>query len=577
MANILGLTLCTHDSSAAIIKGRELVAAVAEERLNRLKHYPHFPELSIAYCLNEAKLTTQDIEHVVIPFHPTCHLAERLKFLFCFKGPANLIRRARFIKYLTQISLIEKERARKMFPKARIHFIEHHMAHAASAYFASPFSDAAILTIDGKGEWSTMLLAGGQENRISKIEEMLYPYSLGLVYLAFTHYLGFNTMDEYKVMGLAPYGSPVYIDFFRKALKFSKKAIVDVDLDIMRHPGYSPGEWNRDYFSQKTVSYFGPPRKYGEPVEQRHMDIAASLQLRFNEIGIEIARRIYLLTRKKYLCMAGGVALNGVMNWKIKNEGIFKEIFVQPAAGDDGLAVGSALYLHSKLHNRRELLFKNPYLGPEFSDTQIQKELDTARLEYCKLKDPAYAAATLLKDGYIIGWFQSRSELGPRALGNRSILADPRKAENKDIVNARIKFREEFRPFAPSILEEHIDDYYINGNGYASKYMLLVVPVKPGKEKTIPAVTHIDGTGRVQTVNKQDNLLYYSLLRYFYELTGVPVVLNTSFNVKGEPIVNSPVDAIRCFFSTGLDFLIMGDFLLFKKPIPDNIKKMMTA
>jgi carbamoyltransferase len=430
------------------------------------------------------------------------------------------------------------------------------------------------MTMDGRGEWATMLLAAGEGKNIRKIKELYYPASLGIFYLAFTHYLGFDTHDEYKVMGLAPYGNPKYMDFFRKALKFSENTIVEMDLSLLQHPGYLPVAWGKKYFSDKVVSMLGPARNPKEPMTQHHMDIAASLQARFNEIGIDIARYLRSLTGKENLCLAGGVAFNSVMNWKIKDSGLFRNMFVQPAAGDGGLSVGGALYIKNViLGDDKAVSFDHAYWGSEYAEPEIQKEVETARVEYIKLKDPSAAAATLLKEGNIIGWFQGRSEFGPRALGNRSILADPRKAENKDIVNARIKFREEFRPFAPSILEEKVDDYFVNCKDKPSSYMLFVAPVKKGKEGVIPAVTHVDGTGRVQTVSRASNPRYYELIKRFGELTGVPVVLNTSFNVKGEPIVNSPVDAMRCFYTTGLDYLIMGNFLLYKKPVSDAVRK----
>lgn len=579
MPNILGLSACSgHDSAAALIKDGKLIAAVEEERLNRLKHYSDFPELSIRYCLREARLSPGDVDYIGIPWHPTAHALRRLGFRFFHNGLKGLIRirrRSYFLAHLKNQALAYENMMRKSFPRAKVIYIEHHMAHAASAFFASPFKEAAILTMDGRGEWSTALLAQGEGNSIKKMQELFYPSSLGLLYATFTMYLGFELNDEYKVMGLAPYGSPKYIDIFRKAIRFSEKHIVDIDPELMRHPGYAPVAWGKDYYSDKIVSLFGPPRAPGSPIDQRHMDIASSLQARFNEIGLEIAQHLHSLTGKEYLCMAGGVALNGVMNYNIKSKGPFKDLFVQPASGDGGASLGSALYIQKIVcGDTKEFLFENAYWGPDYNNAKIKEELDNARLDYISLKDPAYLAAFLLKEGYIIGWFQGRAELGPRALGDRSILADPRKAEYKDIVNARIKFREEFRPFAPSVLREYTDDYFIGCNGPAADYMLLVAPVKEGKEKEIPAVTHVDGTGRVQAVDKKTNPLYHSLIKHFYDLTSVPVILNTSFNVKGEPIVTSPTDALRCFFSTGLDYLIMGDFLIFKRPLPDQIKRL---
>ncbi len=580
MANILGLSISIldHDSSAAILKDGRLIAAVEEERMNRIKHYGGFPEKSIKYCLETAGLKPEDIDYVGIPFHPTVHMLKRLKFVLTYGRLKYLPRRSLFVLNLSRSSLRDKNKCMRMFPNAKIVFIEHHLAHAASAYYVSHFPEAAIFATDGRGEWTTTMLAYGEDSKIIKLKEQYFPTSLGQFYYAFTSYLGFKQHDEYKVMGLAPYGSPKYLDFFRKALKFSEKNVVDIDLSLVQHPSYAPIEWGSRYFTEKVVSELGPPRLPSEPIETRHMDIAASLQERYNEIGVEIANYLYSLTKKDYLCMAGGVALNSVMNYRIKTQTPFKDIFIQPAAGDGGLSVGCAFYIQNMILNQKTSFhFDHAYWGPESSNEEIEKELKISGVEYVELKDPSYVGAYLLKEGYIIGWFQGRTEFGPRALGNRSILADPRKAENKDIVNARIKFREEFRPFAPSVLEEYADEYFIDCNGGAAPFMLLVPPVRPGKENVIPAVTHVDKTGRAQVVSKKANPLYYSLIKHFYNFTGVPVVLNTSFNVKGEPIVNSPVDAMKCFYTTGLDFLIMHNFLLFKKPIPENIKEIIRS
>lgn len=568
--NILGLSICSgHDSSAAVIKGGKLIAAVEEERLNRIKHFSGFPALSIKFCLKEAGLVPEDIHYVGIPWHPYVHLLDRMKFVF-FNSPSNFFRRLKFVLLEIRNSFVEAGKVKAAFPKAEVVFIEHHVGHAASAFYASPFEEAAVFTADGRGEWATALLGVGKKNELKKLKEAFYPNSLGLLYLALTHYLGFEENDEYKVMGMSSYGKPVYEDFFKNGMKFSEKSIFQVNLDLLRHPGFTPGTWGEDYFSEKVVAAFGAPRAEKEPMNEKHMDIAASLQKGLNDVGVEIANHLYELTKQENLCLAGGVALNGVMNYKIKAGAPFKNIYIQPASGDGGLSAGTAFYIyHHILGGPRKPCFEHAYWGPQYSDDDVKRELQISMLEYAELKDPSFVAARLLEKGCILGWFQGRSEYGPRALGNRSILADPRKAENKDMVNARIKFREEFRPFAPSILEECVDEFYENCG--VSPYMLLVCPVKDGSEKIIPSVTHVDKTGRVQTVNNKTNPRYYALIKHFYELTGVPVILNTSFNVKGEPIVNSPADAIRCFFTTGLDFLIVERFMLFKKPLNKEV------
>jgi carbamoyltransferase len=575
MPNILAISGCSgHDTGAALISDGRLIVAVEEERLNRIKHYSGFPQMSIDYCLKAAGLSHNDIDHVGLSWDPNAHLLKRLGFMCFYGNPRHFFRRFKLIADVTRFGISAKRALKRSFPAAKFHFLEHHIAHASSAFFGSGFKEAAIITMDGRSEWTTVLLSVGKGKSIKKIKELYYPSSLGLFYVAFTHYLGFNMHDEYKVMGLASYGSPKHIDFFRKALRFSERTIVDIDLSLVRHPGYMAAEEGKKYYSDKVVSALGPARGPKEPITQRHMDIAASLQAGLNEVGVEMARHLHSITNTDNLCMAGGVALNGVMNWKIKSEGPFKNMFVQPAAGDGGLSVGVAMYINSAiLESKKDIVFNHAYWGPDYNDVEICKDVEAARVDHLRLKSPSRAAARLLRDGFIIGWFQGKSEFGPRALGNRSILADPRKAENKDIVNARIKFREEFRPFAPSILEEKINDYFVDCEDQPASYMLFVAPLRKDKEGIIPAVTHIDGTCRVQSVSRETNPLYYDLINSFYELTGVPVVLNTSFNVKGEPIVNSPVDAMKCFYTTGLDFLIMGNYLLCKKPVSDDMRK----
>lgn len=337
MANVLGISAASgHDSGAALISGGRLIAAVDEERLNRIKHFSGFPQNAIEYCLKEAGLSANDIDHVGLSWKPDAYITRRAAFALAYGSPSRFIRRARFVTDISRPALSMGRALKNRFPKARLHYIDHHAAHAASAYFASGFKDSAIITMDGRGEWATMLLAVGQGPEIKKVKELYYPYSLGMFYLALTHYLGFETNDEYKVMGLAPYGEPRYMDFFRSAVKFSEDKIIDMDIRLIRHPGFSGMEWGSAYFSDKLVEALGPARKSGEPLTKFHMDVAASLQARFNEIGIDLARHISSVTGKRNLCLAGGVAFNSVMNWKIKSSGVFDKLFVQPAAGDGG-------------------------------------------------------------------------------------------------------------------------------------------------------------------------------------------------------------------------------------------------
>lgn len=570
---ILGIGACSHDSGAAIIVDNTLVAACEEERFTRLKHDWHFPTLSIEFCLKRAGVSRSEVDFVAIGWHPTRASWRRLAFLFNLRQGWRLWRKAAFLRGLLVQPFQVAAKLRGHFPRAKVLFVEHHLAHAASAFFCSPFEEAAILTLDGRGEWSTGLMAVGSGNRVIKINEQYFPQSLGLVYTAVTHYLGFEDYGEYKLMGLSSYGEPEYQNIFRNIFRFDAKKMFEIDISWIQHPSFAVCPWGDRYYSDRMVQTFGPPREKGEPITRLHQNVAKSLQRRLEEVGIELARELRRISGKKYLAMAGGVCLNGLMNYAIKATGLFEKVFVHPAANDGGISLGTALYVnHHILGSPRNFTLRHAYWGPDFSRGEILRELENSRLTYGLLRDPARVGAELIAHNRVIGWFQGRSELGPRALGNRSILADPRSSENKDRVNARIKFREEFCPFAPSVLEE-MSSVYFNGLGQ-SPYMSMICPAQQGAEQTIPAVIHIDRTARPQTVDRETNPRFHSLIKYFYQITGVPVVLNTSFNVKGEPIVNSPQDALRCFFATGLDYLILGDFLVSKGPIPEELRAM---
>ncbi len=574
---ILGISAGTgHDSGAALLVDNTLVAACEEERISRIKHDGGFPSRSIAYCLNAARVTPEDVSHVAVGLHPWAAPWRRLGFLTDMGLSSHLARKAMFLRREALGLFRIGNELRRQFPRARVVFVEHHLAHAASAFFCSPFEEAAVLTMDGHGEWATGLVGHGQGSHLDKLAEAFFPESLGLVYLAFTHYLGFDTHDEYKVMGLSAYGEPEYLEIVRRIIRFDPGRIYRVDLSWIQHPAYTACPWGRHYYSDKLTKIFGPARQPGATVSTLHKNLAKSLQVALEEVGVAIARHLRARTKSGKLVLAGGVCLNGLMNYAIKASGAFENIFVQPASNDGGIALGAALHVnHQVLGNPRSFVMQHAYWGPGFSEEEIRRELETCRLPYVRLADPARVAAELIAGNHIIGWFQGRSELGPRALGNRSILADPRDPKNKDRVNARIKFREEFRPFAPSVLAEHASAYFDGLN--ESSYMLMICPVCPEMRSVIPAVVHVDGTARPQTVNRDTNPRYYVLIEHFHRITGVPVVLNTSFNVKGEPLVNSPTDAIRCFFSTGLDYLVMGDCLLYKGPLPDNILKTVSS
>lgn len=568
--NILGVNY-GHDSSAAIVIDGKLVSAIEQERLDRRKHSPGFPTDAIKFVLKSSGLKKEDLNHVIYSWHPTIYLSRR--FILSFKNLPNIKTTLRTLKSHFYEETIAPYIRRTLFdgfsPHTKISFIEHHMSHASSAFFVSGFDEAAILTMDGRGEWSTSLLAIGRGNEIIPIKRTFFPNSVGYFYTMITYYLGFiGYGNEYKVMGLAPYGRPVYIDEMRRILKFSSNDLFNFNADYFAHPflGASPHE----RFSKKLVDMLGAAKDTEEKITQRHMDIARSAQYVLNEVAVKIAELIKKETNMENLCLAGGVALNAVMNNEIRKTSFFKNIFIQPASNDSGTAIGNAFYGWNVLENGKRLFkLEHAYWGPEFQDADIEKEIKLCRLSYRKIDNPAETGAYLLFKDKIIGWFQGRSEIGPRALGNRSILANPCKKENKDIVNARIKFREEFRPFAPAVIEEMASEYFdLEGT---SPYMLMICQVKHGKEKEIPAVTHEDHSARVQTVSKKTNPLFWNLICKFGSHSGTPVVLNTSFNVKGEPMVDSPTDAIRCFFSTGLDYLIIGSYLVFKDCYDEDI------
>jgi len=568
---ILGLGCSSgHDSGASLIAGGRLLAAIEEERLTRKKHDSDFPMQSIRFCLDRAGISGDRVDQVVIGWTPRGHYLKKAGILVHKSmSPRVMRRKAAFLRNLHYGTLNDGRTVRMLFPNASVHFIEHHMAHAASSFYASPFDRASILSLDGRGEWSTGLLGLGDGSGIVKIRESFWPQSLGLLYLAFTRYLGFGNHDEYKVMGLAAYGEPVHLDEMRKIFRFDPETIFHVDTAYIQHQSYS-GCAKGDYWTSLVEKTFGPPRKDSQEITRTHMDIACSLQARLNEVGVEIAGNLVQSTGIDNLCLAGGVCLNGVMNYQIHKQLSLDNIYIQPASNDGGVSLGAALYgYHAIGGNREKIGFDHAYWGSGFTNEEIEQELGNYRIAARRLADVPGTVARLLVDGKIIGWFQGRSELGPRALGSRSIIADPRPAENKDIVNARIKFREEFRPFAPSVMEEHCAEWF--DLDISSPYMLMIPTVREDKRGIIQAVTHVDGTARPQTVSRTANPRYHALIEEFYRLTGCPLILNTSFNVKGEPIVDSPADALRCFFSTGLDYLVMGDFIISKSMVYDEI------
>ena len=585
--HILGISSFYHDSAACILKNGKIIAAAQEERFTRKKHDQNFPINAIKYCLKEANISTNDIE--IIAFYDKPFLKfERILETYISYAPRGIssflkamplwIKKKLWIKTLIQ---------NEIGFKGKILFPEHHASHAASAFYASPFQDAAFLTMDGVGEWATTSYGIGTGNKMEILADIKFPNSLGLLYSSFTYYTGFRVNSgEYKVMGLAPYGEPRYKNLIYKNL-------IDVKEDgsfkmDMSYFNYNVG---LTMTSEKFNKLFGgPPRIPETKLTQKEMDLARSIQEVTEEIVLKMATSVKKVTKQKYLCLAGGVALNCVANGKLLRSGIFEDIFIQPAAGDAGGALGCAyIAWYQYLNKKRETDGKNDfmngaYLGPEFSNDEIKSFLDENGYRYKKLSDKELPEkiADLINEQKVIGWFQGRMEFGPRALGNRTIIGDSRSPETQRTINLKIKHRESFRPFAPSIREENISEYFEIDR--PSPYMLLVANVKKNKQlpmtheqesyfglkklniprSTVPAITHVDYSARIQSVNKHTNNKYHNMLTVFNEKYGCPVIVNTSFNVRGEPIVCTPKDAYLCFMRTEMDYLIMNNFLLSK-------------
>lgn len=562
---IIGINSFLHDSSATLISDGKVIAAAEEERFNRLKHTNGFPVQAIKYCLKEGNIAIDDIDHIAFfmkPFSKIWHLGIKNYLKHPIKALPSL--RGEFYNSARMLSLnIYVKDYLNFDVKRKKNFIikvDHHLAHISSAFLASGYDESAVLSIDGCGENSTCVMAYATKDNINVIKKIYFPHSIGLVYASITAFLGFAPLsDEYKVMGLASYGKPEFYNLIKRLIRFDEKGSFKIDADYF---GYQY-EFGGDWVSKKFHAVFGKPRKETESIEDKHKDIAASLQLVVEELGISLATFLFSKTKSKNLCIAGGVGLNCAMNGAILRKGLYKNLFVQPAAHDSGTSLGSALYVHHYLFREpADFKMKHNFLGPGYSNDEIKKILIDNKIRYEHHEEIEKITARHLANGKIVGWFQERMEFGPRALGSRSILADPRSPVMKDIVNERIKHREPFRPFAPSIMKEYATDYFIGCK--ESPFMTFVFPVSKNKGNLIPSVTHIDGTARVQTVDKENNLRFWKLINEFQKLTDVPVLLNTSFNVKGEPIVCSPEDAIRCFYTTGLDFLVLGNYLITK-------------
>jgi carbamoyltransferase len=568
---ILGVNAYHGDAAAAIIKDGRLIAAVEEERFNRIKHCAGFPEQSIRYCLETAGVRLEDVDHIGISRDPSAHLHKKILYAASRLG---IFRQAKDrLANAAKVRDVKDELARvfnipKRNLRAEFHNVEHHLAHLASCFFVSPFERAALLSIDGFGDFISTMWAVGEGNAIEVLGQVEYPHSTGIVYTATTQFLGFpHYGDEGKVMGLAPYGRPKFINEFREIIRTEERGQFRLNLGYFRH--HAEGVemmWDQGspvigrIFSDEFVKTFGPARDAAGPLTDRDRDIAASLQLRLEEIAFHVLNHLHEQTGLTDLGLAGGVAYNSVMNGKILLHTPFQRLFIQPAAGDSGTALGVCYHLHNQvLKQARAEVMIGAYTGPEFSNEEIRAALDQTGLTFECYSDEELTkqAAGDIADGLVVGWFQGRMEFGPRALGNRSIVVDPRRAEMKDILNERIKKREPFRPFAPSILEEHVGEYF--EQTHPAPTMLMVYQIKPERREQIPAVTHVDGSGRLQTVSRKLNQRYYQLILDFAELTGVPVLLNTSFN-ENEPVVCTPQQAIDCFLKTRMDVLYLENY-----------------
>ncbi len=564
---ILGISCFYHDSAVALLKDGLLIAAIQEERLSRIKHDFGFPHRAIEFCLNFAGISGKDLDYVVFYEKPFLKLERVIKTEIKYFPKTRGIFVDSMRNYLSDKlwikDLISKNIA---ISKDRILFCEHHLSHAASAFYSSPFNKSAILTIDGVGEWSTITSGYGEDTKISRLSEVIFPHSLGLLYSTFTSFLGFQVNEgEYKVMGMASYGNPKYVDLIYKNLvKSTFKDPITLNLDYFSFH-YS----DKSMFSQKFVDLFGNPRDPDFELDTYYSDIAASIQKVIEDIILNLVEVVVSDTKSSNLCLAGGVALNSVANGKILMGSPIENLFIQPAAGDDGGALGAALWVyHIVLGKPRKFIMENAYLGGEYSDLEVKIILDSQNIDYVYLNDKPLIDLVIndLVSQKVVGWFQRRSEWGARALGNRSILADPRDPKMKDRVNNKIKFREDFRPFAPVILEKCASSYFHCEPSiieqYPARYMLLVLPLNDLGDK-IPAVNHL-GTGRLQTIREEWNERYYKLVECFGEETGVPVLLNTSFNLRGEPIVESPLDALKTFYNSELDTLVLNNYVVRK-------------
>jgi carbamoyltransferase len=580
---ILGINAYHGDVSAALLKDGVLLAAVEEERFRRVKHWAGFPDEAMRSCLAMAGVSANDVDAFAISRNPRANWLRKAMFVLRHRPRSAMVGdRARNLRRISGIGdtiagAMGLDAARV---RSRMHWVEHHPSHLASTFYVSPFAEAAVCAIDGFGDFVSTSVAHGSGTSMKMLDRVFFPHSLGLLYLAITQYLGFpNYGDEFKVMGLAPYGKPTRTAPIRELIRLLPGGGFELDLSYFRHASEGVDmTWDEGsptigrVFSAKLETLMGPSRTAEQPVGGEHEDIAASLQVVFEDAAFHVLNAAHARTRSPRLCLAGGCAMNSVANGKIRERTPFREVYIQPASGDNGTALGAAFHVwHQLSREPRRFVMTHSYWGPSFDDRAIGEAIDARADDIRAVRcvrslaadDAALCRATArrLAAGQIVGWFEGRMEWGARALGNRSILADPRRADMRDIINTKIKFREKFRPFAPSTLVEAIDDFFVNA--VPDPFMIQVVAVRPDKRPVIPAVTHVDGSGRLHTVDREANLLYWTLIHEFEGLTGVPVLLNTSFN-ENEPIVLRPSEALDCFLRTNMDTLVMGHHVLTK-------------
>ncbi len=569
--NVLGLSFYYHDSAAALVKDGVLVAAAEEERFSRVKHDSGFPELAIEFALKTGGITIDDVDYIVFYEKPFVKFERMLlTAMATFPKSASVFRKS-MQRWISDKLWIKSMMSRRLkVPRSKLLFADHHMSHAASSYFTSPFDESAILTVDGAGEWTTSTMAIGKGNKIDIKKEIRFPHSLGLLYSAFTAYCGFEINEgEYKLMGMHPYGKPTMCDKIYELLEVAEDGSLWHDMKF-----FSYHFSTNDTLSKAFEDHFGKPRRdpklQDTSLDPYYCDMAASIQKVTEEILLKMVHHLHELSGgMKNLCLSGGVALNSVANYKILRQGPFENVYIHPAPGDDGGSVGAAYWAYNNLLGQpRGPALDHAYLGSEYSDAEIEEFLTSNDIPFEKIADDREFykyVAQQLADGMVCGWYRGRFEWGPRALGARSIIADPRRMEMKEKLNSKIKFREAFRPFAPSVLEERANEFFDIPEAekhFPARFMLYVSPVREEKRDVLPAITHEDGSGRLQTVFKDTNPAYHGMIEEFGNLTGVPVVMNTSFNLKGEPIVESPAHAFNTFSLSGMDLLLLGNYVV---------------